>query len=187
MSFQIPANYIFWLKYYLKIFFQHFGNEEVCSLWLRRYLTSESPLWTVSSLLFQPPLPQCAILVFDGLFPLEHQPAILHLLHFSHPFLGTYEVHQFIDLGYLEGTHSRVVNELHTNTTILWNGKPIPYLLIPIPCYIPYYTIPFDLIPYHLGCLGSFYQVWKVFLQAAILVRWAPSFVDRFFRFLLSF
>jgi len=26
--------------------------------------------------------------------------------HFSHPFLGTYEVHQFLDLGYLEGTHS---------------------------------------------------------------------------------
>ena len=26
--------------------------------------------------------------------------------HFSHPFLGTYEVHQFLDLGHLEGTHS---------------------------------------------------------------------------------
>ena len=52
---------------------------------------------------------------------------------------------------------------------------------------IPYQTIPFDLIPYHQGCLGSFYQIWKVFLQAAIRVHWAPSFVDRFFRFLLSF
>ena len=30
----------------------------------------------------------------------------LVLAHFSHPFLGTYEVHQFLDLGYLEGTHS---------------------------------------------------------------------------------
>ena len=27
-------------------------------------------------------------------------------LHFSHPFLGTYEVVQFFDLGYLKGTHS---------------------------------------------------------------------------------
>ena len=26
--------------------------------------------------------------------------------HFSHPFLGTYEVVQFFDLGYLKGTHS---------------------------------------------------------------------------------
>ena len=26
--------------------------------------------------------------------------------HFSHPFLGTYEVVQFLDLGYLKGTHS---------------------------------------------------------------------------------
>ena len=30
------------------------------------------------------------------------------MIHFSHPFLGTYEVHQFLDLGYLEGTHSSV-------------------------------------------------------------------------------
>ena len=29
------------------------------------------------------------------------------LSHFSHPFLGTYEVVQFFDLGYLKGTHSR--------------------------------------------------------------------------------
>ena len=27
-------------------------------------------------------------------------------VHFSHPFLGTYEVVQFLDLGYLKGTHS---------------------------------------------------------------------------------
>ena len=104
--------------------------------------------------------------------------------HFSHPFLGTYEVHQFLDLGYLEGTHCGVVNELHTNTTIPWNGKPIPY---PTHTNTMLHTIPFDLIPYHQGCLGSFYQIWEVFLQAAILVHWAPSFVDRFFRFLLSF
>ena len=33
----------------------------------------------------------------------QHFP-FLH--HFSHPFLGTYEVVQFFDLGYLKGTHS---------------------------------------------------------------------------------
>ena len=111
--------------------------------------------------------------------------------HFSHPFLGTYEVHQFLDLGYLEGTHSGVVYELHTNTMLPWNGKPIPY---PTHSNTMSLTIPSHLIPYHLtsyhtirGVWGPFYQIWKVFLQAAILVHWAPSFVDRFFRFLLSF
>ena len=64
-------------------------------------------------------------------------------VHFSHPFLGTYEVHQFLDLGYLEGTHSKVVNELHTNTTVLWNGNPIPYHTHTNTTYhtIPYHTI----------------------------------------------
>ena len=28
----------------------------------------------------------------------------LSVIHFSHPFLGTCKVHQFLDLGYLEGT-----------------------------------------------------------------------------------
>ena len=38
-----------------------------------------------------------------------------------------------------------------------------------------------------MGCLGSFCQNIKIFLLAAILVRWAPSFVDRFFQFFLTF
>ena len=73
--------------------------------------------------------------------------------------------------------------------TMEWKTHTIPHSYQYHVTYhtIPYHTIPFDLIPYHQGCLGSFHQIWKVFLQAAILVRWAPSFVDRFFRFLLSF
>jgi len=39
--------------------------------------------------------------------------------HFSHPFLGTYEVHQFLDLGYLGGTHSSMV---YVTYTIPWYG-----------------------------------------------------------------
>ena len=73
--------------------------------------------------------------------------------------------------------------------TVEWKTHTIPHSYQYHVTYhtIPYHTIPFDLISYHQGCLGSFHQIWKVFLQAAILVRWAPSFVDRFFRFLLSF
>jgi len=37
--------------------------------------------------------------------------------HFSHPFLGTYEVVQFLELGNLKGTHPTVVYELHTTQT----------------------------------------------------------------------
>ena len=80
-----------------------------------------------------------------------------------------------------------------TNCPPQWymSSIPIPAYhtpLIPIPCHIPYHTIPFHTIPFDLiPYLGSCYQVWKVFLQAAILVRWAPSFMDRFFRLLLSF
>ena len=33
--------------------------------------------------------------------PLDHK---CDKNHFSHPFLGTCKVHQFLDLGYLEGT-----------------------------------------------------------------------------------
>ena len=35
----------------------------------------------------------------------ERRPKIV-IRHFSHPFLGIYEVVQFFDLGYLKGTHS---------------------------------------------------------------------------------
>ena len=40
------------------------------------------------------------------------------IIHFSHPFLGTYEVVQFLELGNLKGTHPRVVYELHTNPMV---------------------------------------------------------------------
>jgi len=46
--------------------------------------------------------------------------------HFSHPFLGTYEVVQFLELGNLKGTHPGVVYELHTNPMVAWDANPIP-------------------------------------------------------------
>jgi len=95
-------------------------------------------------------------------------PGLFHCLprHFSHPFLGTYEVVQFLELGNLKGTHPRVVYELHTNPMVSWDANPIPY---PIPSHLisyhstSYHTIPFHVIPYHhlkpvTGCLGSFLQ-----------------------------
>ena len=121
------------------------------------------------------------------------------LSHFSHPFLGTYEVHQFLDLGYLEGTHSGVVYELHTNTMVPWNGKPIPYpthtnTMLPYHTNTmsPYHTRWYDVTSYHhtkadIGCLGSFSKIYKLFLQAAILVHWVPFFVGWFSRFFLRY
>ena len=82
--------------------------------------------------------------------------------HFSHPFLGTYEVHQFLDLGYLEGTHSEVVNELHTNTTVPWNVKPIPY---PTHTNTMLHTIPYHTIPYHLTSYHTIRSVWGPFTK----------------------
>ena len=74
----------------------------------------------------------------------------------------------------------------------------IPYHSIPphtIPSHlIPYHSTSYHTIPYHTiipnlsqGGWDPFYKIWKLFLQAAVLAHWAPSFVDRFFRFLLSF
>ena len=48
-------------------------------------------------------------------------------VHFSHPFLGTYEVVQFLELGNLKGTHPGVVYELHINPMVSWDANPIPY------------------------------------------------------------
>ena len=67
--------------------------------------------------------------------------------HFSHPFLGTYEVVQFLELGNLKGTHPRVVYELHTNPLVSWDANPIPYPSLS-KTRSPH-TIPFHLIPYH--------------------------------------
>jgi len=65
-------------------------------------------------------------------------------MHFSHPFLGTYEVVQFLELGNLKGTHSNT-KPPHTNT------KP------------PHTNTNTNTKPYHhskpvTGCLGSFLQ-----------------------------
>ena len=123
--------------------------------------------------------------------------SMLSRWHFSHPFLGTYEVIQFFELVNLEGTYSTVwyMPPYQFHGTMGWKSHPIPFsfqyhLTL-------YHTIgiikafQFQSKPYHhskavTGCLGSFLQSIKLCLQAAILVCWAPSFVDRFFRFLLS-
>jgi len=107
--------------------------------------------------------------------------------HFSHPFLGTYEVVQFFELGNLKGTHSGVMYGPHPNSMVPWHGTPIPYPVIPIPSHlipIPSHTIIPNLSQ---GVWGPFYKICKFFLHAAILVHWTPFFLDRFFRFLLTF
>ena len=118
--------------------------------------------------------------------------------HFSHPFLGTYEVHQFLDLGYLEGTHSG----LSYHSMVLWNGHLIPFQNFPIPYHTtgivhilipvipPYHTtIPYQ--SYHTmavtGWLGSFLQNFKIFLQVAILVCLVPSSIDQFLTVFTAF
>ena len=58
--------------------------------------------------------------------------------HFSHPFLGTYEVHQFLDLGYLEGTHSSMVYVTHTipwycGMATLYHSRVFPHTTALIP------------------------------------------------------
>ena len=60
--------------------------------------------------------------------------------HFSHPFLGTYEVHQFLDLGYLGGTHSSMV---YVTYTIPWyGGMATSYHSRVFPHTTASYTIP---------------------------------------------
>ena len=58
---------------------------------------------------------------------------------------------------------------------------------------IPYHSIPYYTMSYHTiipnlsqGVWGPFYKIWKLFLQVAILAHWAPSFVDRFFRYIFT-
>jgi hypothetical protein len=107
------------------------------------------------------------------------------LNHFSHPFLGTYEVIQFLELANLEGTPfqsgmtSIPIPSYHgmetTYHTISYHTIPshlIPYHMIPYHSThtIPYHsthTIPYHVIPYHhsnpvTGCLGSFSQNLKI-------------------------
>ena len=93
--------------------------------------------------------------------------------HFSHPFLGTYEVVQFLDLGYLKGTHS-------------WGWYTAPYPFHGILGWKPhtisfsfqYHVTSYHAIgiieashipskPYHhskavTGCLGSFFCKYEI-------------------------
>jgi hypothetical protein len=98
-------------------------------------------------------------------------------IHFSHPFLGTYEVIQFLELANLEGTPfqsgmtSIPIPSYHgmetTYHSISYHSIPslaIPYHIIP---YHSTHTIPYHVIPYHhsnpvTGCLGSFSQNLKI-------------------------
>ena len=99
--------------------------------------------------------------------------------------------------GYLNGTHSTggIWAPYQYHGTMVWKTHTISHsyqyhVTIPIPCYhtIPCHLIPYQMTSYHHtkaipGCLGSFFKIYKLFLQAAILVHWVPFFVERFFMF----
>ena len=105
-------------------------------------------------------------------------------IHFSHPFLGTYEVIQLFELGNLSGTPFQSGMTLipipsyhgmdatyHSTSYHSIQFHSIPPHTIPYHT-IPYHTIPFHLMPYHTipyhhsiavtGCLGSFLQNMKI-------------------------
>ena len=93
--------------------------------------------------------------------------------HFSHPFLGTYEVIQFFELVNLEGTHSKVwyMPPYQFHGTMGWKSHTIPFSF---QCHLTlYHTIgiikafQFQSKPYHhskavMGCLGSFFTKYKI-------------------------
>ena len=102
--------------------------------------------------------------------------------HFSHPFLGTYEVTQFFKLANLEGTPFQSgMTSIPFHHIMVWMPHTIlphtiPYHTIPfhhIPYHptsyhtillhtIPYHTIPTHTIPSFQRCLGSFLQNKKI-------------------------
>ena len=90
-------------------------------------------------------------------------------LHFSHPFLGTCKVHQFLDLGYLEGTpfQGGIWAPYQYHHTVEWKTHTIPHSYQYHVTYhtIPYHTIPFDLIPYHLTSYHIIRGVWGPFTK----------------------
>ena len=76
--------------------------------------------------------------------------------HFSHPFLGTYEVIQFFELANFEGTPFQ--SPYHS--IIPWYGCHIPFHVIPYHS-MSYHTKPFHTIPsYHT--IPSFQTCHKV-------------------------
>jgi len=88
-------------------------------------------------------------------------------VHFSHPFLGTYEVVQFLELANLEGIPFQ--SGMTSIPIPSYHGMETTYWYHTIPTHtIPYHTIPTHTIPYHdipyhhskpvTGCLGSFLQ-----------------------------
>ena len=81
--------------------------------------------------------------------------------HFSHPFLGTHEVHQFLDLGHLEGTpfHSGIWAPYQYHHTVECKTHTIPHSY---QYHVTYHTIPYHTIPYHLT---SYHTVWGPFTK----------------------
>ena len=76
------------------------------------------------------------------------------LFHFSHPFLGTYEVIQFFELANLKGIPFQSgMTSISFHHTIVWVPHTIPPHTIPYhtipPHTIPFYLISYHTIPYH--------------------------------------
>ena len=102
--------------------------------------------WLVDSILFQ----MDSILFSDGFQGLSRWiPCNFQMDHFSHPFLGTYEVIQFFELANLEGTPFQSgMTSIPFHHTMVWVPHTIPPHTIPYDT-IPPHTIPSHLIPYH--------------------------------------
>ena len=91
--------------------------------------------------------------------------------------------------------HAEGAREVMLGTVQWYHGMENSYHipLISTPCYhtIPCYCIPYQMTSYHTkaftGCLGSFFKIYKLFLQAAILVHWVPFSVAMFFMFFLRY
>ena len=117
--------------------------------------------------------------------------------HFSHPILGTYEVIQFFELVNLEGTPFQcgIWASYQFHDTMGWKSQTIS---LSFQYHVTSYhtsrmmeAFQFQSKPYHhskaVTGWGPFYKIWKIFLQAVILVYWAPFLVDILFRFFLTF
>ena len=95
-------------------------------------------------------------------FPFERYNYVMQ--HFSHPFLGTYEVHQFLDLGHLEGTpfHSDIWAPYQYHHTMECKTHTIPHSY---QYHVTYHTIPYHTIPYHLTSYHTMRGVWGPFTK----------------------
>jgi hypothetical protein len=82
--------------------------------------------------------------------------------------------------------YSLLVSMVWKTHTIL-HSHPYHVTLYHTTSFIPYHVTLYHHTKAVTGCLGSFFKIWKLFLQAAILVHLVPSFVERFLWFLLRF